>query len=279
MVFSIAAAVVVVAAGGLTAGLLLSGSKPKPPATPLVAVPLAVHTKLAPIDGYNLVVYDGVANAVAQIHGQINKAVNGEVVRLYAQEFPFKHAPVLVGSDTLHPSRGSATYQFAQSPTLATRYQVKLFRSGTARAAFGESAATTVYVTIGETWTNSQKCGRPVCHESRTITNYVPPSLMRTEMAQTWYAYFALNLDPKKEPPAPKFLTLNAGNGHISAPRQIAPNEFSQTVTYSFQVGNDGLNWGWNTCVRDIESQTGLGLPGHHGCGDTQISESTSYLG
>jgi hypothetical protein len=102
---------------------------------------------------------------------------------------------------------------------------------------------------------------------------------MHTVMSQTWNAYFALNLDPKKEPPAPKFLTLNAGNGHISAPHQIAPNKFSQTVTYSFQVGNDGLNWGWNTCVRDIEAQNGLGLPGHHGCGDTQISESTPYLG
>ncbi len=280
MMFSIIAAVVVVAAGGLTAGLLAgSKPKPKPPAPPLIAVPIAVHAKLAPIDGYTVVVYDGDANAVAQINGQVKKAANGEVVRLYAQVFPFKHAPVLVGSDTLHPSGGLATYQFSQSPTFATRYQVKLFRSGAARAAFGISAVTTVYVTIGETWTSSRKCGRPVCHESMTVTNYVPPSAMATVMSQTWYPYFALNLDPKKEPPAPKFLTLNAGNGHISAARQIAPNEFSQTVTYSFQVGNDGLNWAWNTCVRDIEAQNGLGLPGHHGCGDTQIAESASYLG
>jgi hypothetical protein len=139
----------------------------------------------------------------------------------------------------LHPAGSTASYQFQVTPTLATRYQVKLFASSTASAPLGTSAMATIYVTTGGNSGNSQTCRRPVCHESIQTTNYVPPSALQTEMSKPWYVYFGINLSTGKEPPPPEWLMLNAGSGHVTAPQRISADEFRQTVTYSFQIGND----------------------------------------
>ena len=56
-------------------------------------------------------------------------------------------------------------------------------------------------------------------------------------------------------------------------------DEFTQTVTFSFRIGDDAYYWDWNSCIKDTEPEDGIGLPGHHGCGDPRVLDSASYLG
>ena len=260
--------------GGLAAGLLggsTSGAS--------VAVPISVKSAFAAISGDVYVEYLGGKQANGEVDGVIKKAASGEVAQLYAQQFPYTRAPAPAGSVILHPAGGTASYQFQVTPTLATRYQVKLFASSTASAPLGTSAMATIYVTTGGNSGNSQTCGRPVCHESIQTINYVPPSALQTEMSKPWYVYFGINLSTGKEPPPPEWLMLNAGSGHLTAPQRISADEFRQTVTYSFQIGNDAYYWDWNACTKDTEAQDGIGLPGHHGCGDARVLDAAPYLG
>ena len=274
IVLAACAAVVILAAAGLAAGLLggsASGGS--------VAVPISVKSAFAAISGDVYVEYLGGKQANGEVNGVIKKAASGEVAQLYAQQFPYTRAPAQVGSVILDPAGGTASYQFQVTPTLATRYQVKLFASSTASAPLGTSAAATIYVTTGGNSGNSQTCGRPVCRESIQMINYVPPSALQTEMSKLRYVYFGINLSTGKEPPPPEWLVLNAGSGHLTAPQRISADEFRQTVTYSFQIGNDAYYWDWNACTQDTGAQDGIGLPGHHGCGDARVLDSAAYLG
>jgi serine/threonine protein kinase len=269
-----AVAAVIVLAGALTAGLLAEGGSVKP-----VVVPLSAKSAEPVVTGDVWVEYNSGKYATTEIAGTIKKVVSGEVAQLYAQPFPFSRAPVQVQSVILHPASGAATYQFQVTPTLATRYQVKLFASSTASAPAGTSATTTVYVASGGSTSNSKTCSRPVCHETFTETVEVPPSALATELAKPWYVYLGLNLAPVKEPPAPKSFVLGAGNGRLTGTHRISADEFSVTITYSFQVGNNAYNWNWFACVKDSLAQDGIGLPGDHGCGAARVPSGDDYIG
>jgi len=270
-----AVAAVIVLAGGLTAGLLAGNTGVHHP----VVVPLSAKSAEPVVTGDIWVAYNSGKYSTAEIDGKIGKAVSGEVAQLYAQPFPYSRAPVQVQSAILHPTGGTASYQFQVTPTLATRYQVKLFASSTASTPAGTSATTTVYVASGGSTTNSKTCSRPVCHETFTETVEVPPSALATELAKPWYVYLGLNLAPVKEPSAPKSFVLGAGNGQVTETHRISADEFSVTITYSFQVGNNAYNWNWFACVKDSLAQDGIGLPGDHGCGAARVPSGDDYIG
>jgi hypothetical protein len=266
---------VIVIAAGLIAGLEAGGTA----SHTSVAVPISVKSALPALSGDVLVVYRGGKQANAEVYGVIKKAASGEVAQLYAQPFPYHHAPTQVGSVILHPAGTTASYEFQVTPVLATRYQVELFASSTASAPLGSSALATIYVTTGGTTGNVQTCSRPVCHESIQTINYVAPSALQAEMSKPWYPYFGINLATGKEPPPPEWLMLAAGGGHVTASHRISADEFSETVTFSFRIGNDAYYWDWTTCTQDTEAQDGIGLPGHHGCGDQRVLDAAPYLG
>jgi len=271
-----------VLAGGLTAGLLAGNSGGKSPVVhPLVAVPMSVKTQFAPEAGDVFVAYDSTKYSIARISGAVKKAASGEVARLYAQPFPYQHAPVQAGTVILHPNGGAASYDFQVTPTLATRYRVKLFRSSTASAPLGASAVTTVYVVKGEADDNAKvgKCGYPVCHATLHQYEFVPASVMQVEMAKPWYLYFAVNLAPKKIPPPPQTLMLGAGGGQVTSAHRVAANEFSVTITFAFRIGYNASNWSWFACTKDDLAQDGIGLPGDHGCGAARLPVSDNYTG
>jgi serine/threonine protein kinase len=267
------AAVIIVAAAGLAAGLLPGG-----PARTR-AIPISVKSALPAVTGDVFVVYLGGAQANAEVYGDISKAANGEVAQLYAQQFPYQNAPVQAGSVILHPAGTTARYEFQVTPTLATRYRVEVFQSSTASTPIAKSGVATIYVVPGGSTAKTQTCSRPVCRESILTTNTVPPSALPSEMSKPWFAYFGINLAPTKEPPPPKWLLLGAGNGHVTASRRISADEWGETVTFSFVIGNDAYDWGWSTCLQDTEAENGIGLPGHHGCGNERVLDTASYLG
>lgn len=171
--------------------------------------------------------HDG-ANSTAKISGQVSDATSGEVVRLYAQQFPFTSAPSPAGSLTL---------------------------------ASAGSTVTTIYVVSGSTETRTHCDTRPVCHITATDTFFVPASALATEMSKTWYTYFALNLSPSNEPPVPATMRLGAGDFAVGKPQRAGADEFTWTYSLSWTVGNDAYNAEWNECTKDTEAQDGIGLP------------------
>lgn len=270
-----AVAVAVLAAAGLAAGLLW-GNTAGPAAVP---VPISEKSAFPAVTGDVYVAYLGGSQADADVYGEIRKVTDGEVAELFAQQFPFRQAPAEAGSVILHTTGGTASYEFQVAPSLATRYQVKLFQNSTATTPFATSAVATIYVTLGGSAANPTTCGRPVCHESLLLINYVPPAALPTEMAKAWYPYFAVDLAPSKVPPGPQWLLLDAGDGHVTASHRVSADEFTATVTYTFRIGSDAYSWNWTACTTDTEAQDGFGLPGHHGCGDKRVLASAAYLG
>jgi hypothetical protein len=126
---------------------------------------------------------------------------------------------------------------------------------------------------------SDQKCSRPRCHETFHIRVRVPAQAMSTEITKQWYPYFGINLGPVKAPAAPKRYRLGAGTPHVTPSRQVSATELELTVTYSFKVGNSAYHWNWNVCAKDTEPADGIGLPGHHGCGNMRVSASAEYTG
>jgi hypothetical protein len=244
-----------------------------------VPVPISVKSSFPAVTGDVYVVYHDGRQSDATVSGTISKVSDGEVAELFAQPFPFRHPAAGAGSVIVHTTGGAASYQFVVSPTLATRYRVELFQSSTATTPLARSAVSTVYVALGGTAQNPTTCKRPVCHVSIFMTSYVPPSAMPAELAKTLFVYFAINLAPSKVPPGPRWLLLNGGGGHVTASHQVSADEFTDTVTYTFRVGNDAYTWNWNACGADTEAADGTGLPGHHGCGDARVLASAAYLG
>jgi Protein kinase domain len=271
------AAFIVAAAASLTAGLLAGGRPAGGPAS-TTPVPISVRSALPAVNGDVYVRYLDGSLSDAEVYGEVKKAANGEVAALFAQQFPYRNAPTKVSSVILHPAGATAKYEFRVIPTLATRYRVELFQNSTASTPLGTSGVATIYVTFYKV-ISTPTCGRPVCDESVQVTYLVPPSALQTEMSKPEYLYFGINLAPISLPPVPHWLVLGAGNGHVTASHRISASEFSFTVTFSFQVGNDAYNLIWRTCAKSTEAADGIGLPGHHGCGDERILQSASYVG
>jgi len=245
------------------------------------AITIAATSKIGPVTGYVVVEYRGGKDASARIHGTITGATAGEVATLYAQSFPYAKVPAPVGSATLRAA-GTTAYSFTVTPTLATRYQVKLFARKTAARPLATSPVKNVYVSFGGTMTTSGPCGPPTCHVTSHVFLIVPSSALQVEMSKRFYSYFAVRFGPPHgpTPPLPEWLYLNAGHASFTAAQRISADEFEKTVTFSFAIGaNSSESVAWLVCTRDTLSEDGIGLPGHHGCGSSRIRRTVNYLG
>jgi serine/threonine-protein kinase len=273
----IVVAACIAAAAGLAAGLLLASG---PTGTPMATAPIAVKSELPAETRDVYVIYQDGKYSNAEVSGEISAAANGEIATLYAQPFPFKNAPTAVRSAIVRrAAAGVGRYAFAVTPTLATRYRVELFRSGTSPAPFAISDVKTIYVAIHETLPNGEQCSGSVCDDSVSANFVAPPSALSTEMSKTVYVYSALNLAKTKHAPVPQWLSLWANHGTAAGTQPVPPQEFLVTATFSFTPGSDHYDFAWNICTKDTVAEDGIGLPGHHGCGDKRIPYSTSYLG
>jgi len=262
-------------AGVLALGASLAVAGQAQAAAPTISV--AVSTKLPLVTHDAMVLYKDAPYASAKIHGTIAGAGAGEVARLYAQPFPYRKPAAAIATTTL--KSGTAAYSFTVSPSMATHFWVKLFKSKTATVPSVTSRLQNVYVVLANIATGVKKCARPTCTETVTLTTKVPGSAMATELAKQNYAYAGLNLSKTGTPKTPTTLTLNGDKATVSPTEWVSPTEFRFTITYTFTVGNDGYAWVWNECSKDAVTQDGIGLPGSHGCGAAKISLSTLYLG
>jgi hypothetical protein len=268
------------AAGMAVAGVLALGGSlavagQAQAAGPTISV--AASTKLPLVTHDAVVLYQDGAYASANIHGTIAGAGAGEVARLYAQPFPYNKAATAVATVTLKAS--TASYSFTVSPSLATHYWVKLFKSKTATAPVAASSLQNVYVTLANVETGLKACGRPTCTDTITFTTKVPSSALSTELAKQVYAYFGLTLSKSGVPKPPTILTLNGGKASVSKATRLSATQYKFTIKFTFTVGNEIYQWLWNECSKDAVTKDGIGLPGTHSCGASQISASTLYLG
>ena len=280
------AATASVAAAGLAAGLLLvmPGAPSRPPPPAAVVVPITVKSANPPLTSDVYVQYGDTDRngrfAHAEVSGELGKAASGEVAALYAQQFPYKSAPVKIGSVVVRPAGGTAGYAFQVTPTLATRYRVELFRSRTSPAPFAVSGTATVYVVLDALLSDVPDCTPPVCSGSMSATYLVPPSALRAEMSKTPYVYFAFNVSKKARPPVPQRVTLGAGNARVAGVQRLSADQFMVTVTFSFAAGAGyHTNYLVLLCLKDAVTADGVGFPGRHGCGNPSLPNSASYVG
>jgi hypothetical protein len=206
--------------------------------------------------------------------------VTGEVARLYAQQFPYTSPPTPVESAALRAADSSASYSFDVTPTLATRYQVRLLHSATATTPLATSASKTVYVvgyyyyppSDGSDWTFS-RCTQ-VCSQTVTITAYFPPSALPTEMAKQKYLYMGVNALIPDEINVTSPTSLEPDHtATASPPQRIADNGYQMTISFSYPITTTVLV---AFCTKQDEGQDGIGLPGPAACGSDHLSPAVS---
>lgn len=261
---------VVAAACGLAGAGAGAGTAAASPAAANVTI--GTKSGLPKISGHTLVVFLS-SKRTATVSGSVTGAASGDVATLLAERF---HAGTYqpVGTPvTLEPAGGTAHYSFKVRPTVATSYKVQVTGSGS-----GISPARTVYVTPHASVTGKRSCSRPVCHIKLRVWVKVPTLAYQTEAAKHWYLYSRLRLASVREPAAPKVLKLNR-SASASRPRKLHSFEFVVTIRYKFGIGNRAYRWRVNFCTKDTEATDGIGLPGHHGCGNKWISATPAYLG
>ncbi len=274
------AAVLVLAAAAIVAHTLYSGLFSRPLAT----IPITATSGLAPVTGDVYVEYHLGRHASAQVHGEVSGLRRGETAELFAQPFPYRHAPVRSGSAVLAAAGRGAAYAFTVIPALATRYYVELFPSAGATAPVARSRTVTIYVTR-DLAGGALACRSPFCRATIPLHVFVPASAMSTEISKHWYPYGA----PGPATAAADLQLMTPANPHIrsllkalrpqiSKPRRISATEFGLTISFPPSVAKVALFWHFTACAADTETRDGLGLPGRHACGLALVPPG-SYLG
>jgi hypothetical protein len=237
--------------------------------------------------GYTFVPFDDTYQhdkyETATISGAVSGATSGNVAQLYAQPFPYKHAPAAVaGQQLVLDGSSSETYSFHAIPGIATRYSVEVLTSATATTPpLATSPSSMVYVATDQWLTGFRTCNpprrgqRPVCHQTVHVYTLVPASAYRTESRLKFYFYFAVALNASHIPAAPIWVYLNRDVVKISAAKKISSHEFEQTVTLAYRIGDhDAYSGNYDFCSKSAEPSDGVNLPGHHHCGDKRVKAS-----
>jgi hypothetical protein len=252
------------------------------PATTTPTITISAKSAIKPVTGDVFVVFKAGKLANAQIKGTVASATAGQVLQLFARQFPFKNAWAKLGAPVTLTG-ASVPYSFNVTPTLATRYHVELFTDSDETTLVAKSAVQTVYVVAQGRYSGFKTCNRrgqrPVCHQRVTLTVTVPASTMRTERPKAWHVYFGLKLSRTGVPSPPKTLKLGGGHARVVSKKKLNAQQYSMTYTLSFRIGNEGYYFLTAACQKDTESTDGLNLPGRHSCGNRFISSKIRYLG
>jgi hypothetical protein len=270
-------ATILALAGGAAIAAQVAAVTPAQAATPTITI--AATSKTGPVTGYILVYYRSGAYASARIHGTITGGTAGEVATLYAQPFPYEKPAAPAGSSTLGAAAAGA-YSFTVKPTLATRYEVKLFAGPSATTPLATSPTQNVYVSSGGSETGREVCIQGACSLTSRVLWIVPSSALRFEMSKHVYVYFGISFRPPSAPKPPEWLYLNAGHSRVTRAQRISADEFETTVTFSYHESGYSTGYpAWTGCDKDTVAKDGMGLPGHHGCGSNRVRLTVAYLG
>ena len=177
-----------------------------------------------------------------------------------AETWPFKS-----GFSTIKSGTTTGDYSVVVTPSHATKYRVVIENGPT-------SHALTVYVLDKRLSMSCNLCQNSNSPGTHTLTVTArfrrPPG--PTGSKGPAYLYYALNQSSVTP------VTLNQV---ATAPRHFSGNTFSFTLSYTVQFPNATFRFGEAFCWKDDEARSGVGLPGHHGCGDAKVNRLQRYIG
>ena len=234
------------------------------------SVSIVANSHLQRVSGDVLVAYSAGKFASATISGTVTDG-HGDRIRLFALRF---------NNRTFTPDGPSRAvggkYSFTVQPSVETRYLVEL-TSGHSVVAKSKSVAVYVEATVRPT--GGGACRRSPCMQTLHVSVHVPPSAYRREVGKHWFLYSGLRLGrPGHIPPLPRFLSLDR-HARASKARRARADEFLVTLRFTFNIRGDSYRLAMNYCTKDSLAADGLGLPGHHFCGNRRIKLNARYLG
>jgi hypothetical protein len=217
-------------------------------------ISIAVTTSNQPLGGLTYTAY----GSPATVTGTVDGAQPGTAVLLQVNTFPFTGNWATAGEAA---TAGGGAYTFSAKPSLATQYRVALASDPTSM-----SATATVYVTPRETAINPP-CTRHVsfCTLHLGAELFYPPTTAAREGAKLQYAYLGVGYGSPSGHAARITLRETAHQ------QRVGPDHFRVRVAMSFATPGAAYHYNWVICARDTETADGLGLPGHHHCGDRTI--------
>jgi hypothetical protein len=228
------------------------------------------------VDGYALVIYKVATVDTAVISGTVTTTVTTDTAQLMAKPFGAT-TYTAVGSPLSLGTVGANDYSFNVTPSLATQYEVQV--SGAA-ADEGTSAAVSVYVTVASVVKSSKiTCTSARCVQTAKVATTVPKSAYKIESGKHVYLYLAIGKERGTKAVLPKDYTLSKASTASKAKR-VNSGEFEETLKFVVPL-TYGKKTVWlpNACSKDAVTKDGLGLPGHHGCGNKHIPTNSIYIG
>lgn len=246
----------------LVAGALLPASGAARTATSTISI--SAQTANKPVGGLVWATH----GKTATISGNTGDGLAGEAVELQASAFPFTSGFATLGQ-TQTGSGGS--YSFTAKPTVATRYRVALVSAPT-------SPSSTITVYVGLSWSGHTRgrcaAGASSCSLSFSGKVVYPAAVAKSEGAKIAYYYFAVRYGSQTTPPSAVRLVKTGAQSHVGHRYEMGFSvTFATVKAYRYE---------WEICTKDTEAQDGIGLPGHHHCGDRSISDAAlqeGYIG
>jgi ABC-type transport system substrate-binding protein len=264
--------------GAPTTGAPTTGAPTTGARAPAYSISASATSAIPRVKPYTYVLYEQGKFAVATISARITGAsgASGASAQVLARRFGAKSFRP-IGTPAAVTSSPQVIH-FEVTPSLATRYEVRVSTGTTVDVT---SAEVTVYVALVQDIIGvpSKKCTATACSETIATVTQVPASAYKTEAAKPWYLYLGVSQSSGQQPTeAPKYLNLS-GLSTASAARRISATEYKVTFTFRARADHPNVDFFPNACTKDAEAKDGLGLPGHHGCGNKRVRASDVYLG
>jgi hypothetical protein len=253
----------IVAGSALASVLVLSGGGQARTAT---AISIHAKTSIKPFEHMVLDIY----GKPATISGTVANGPPGATVQLQGSTFPYTSGfSVLAQSTTV----AAGAYSFKTKPVLATRYRVVL-------VAEPASVSPTITVYLTPPFFNASK-GRcpsaPRCRRNFAADIVYPPAVVQKEIGKRVYFYFGIRYGSASIPPK-RLRRIGTGRQ-----REVGATRYRMGFTITFATpAARGYRYQWSVCIKDTEAKDGLGLPGHHHCGDRFLRYSdveNGYVG
>jgi hypothetical protein len=219
------------------------------------------------VDGYAIVIFRAKSKEnSATVSGTVTTTATNDIATLLAEPFGATSFSAAGTPIALTPADGVASYSFNVTPSVATQYEVQVSGADTITS----SPVTVYFATGGRVASRHVHCGRSRCTYSARFFVFIPAPAYKTESRKHLYVYLAAGRSR-----LPKDYALDKA-AKVSKPKKINSGEWEQTESLSFPAGDFWYTVG---CWKDTESKDGVGLPGHHSCGDKHVSRNLIYLG
>jgi hypothetical protein len=221
----------------------------------------AAQPKLSIKRGQKVVAY----TRSVSISGRLSTHRPGVRVLLQSDRWPFDSFRTVAGTKT--GQHGG--YRFKRGPVRGTRYRVVLKR----RPAVGSRAVTVYLIPISKLVSCNYCRHGPDGHGTYTFRLTYEDRLPPGMSAHTIYFYWG-QVDGNAWPPKVRLVKK-------IHPQQLGPGRVRVKIRYRFTVPDHEYSFAYPGCGRDHFARNGFGVPGHHHCGDEEISYPayTGYLG